>query len=368
MAQIPSHSLAAVVERFGEPISIREVPIPTEIEAGALLVKIDACTVCGSDTHLWQGSLAREPELPVILGHEMVGTIVKMGPGADRDSLDQDLRVGDRIVWAHTNCSHCVHCLQGMHTLCDNKRMYMYTSCENPPYLLGGFSEYGYVLPDSGRVKVPASVGDPLASLSACAGRSVVNAFAQTKPVELTDTVLIQGTGPLGLLGIALSRLKGAKRIIAIGGPHDRLELASEMGADEVISVMETSVEERAALIKDATGGRGADLAFEFSGNTRAVPEGLNLVRKGGTYMIVGQVGTQEVPIVPSRITGSNLVVQGSFSGGIEHYWQFLSILERNQEALPFHKIITNEYALKDVTAAMEAMRAEKEIKALLIP
>lgn len=368
MPTIPRFARAAVVEEFGAPISIRDVPIPTDIEPGALLVKIDACTVCGSDTHLWQGDLAREPELPVILGHEMVGTIVKMGSGSDRDSMDQPLQVGDRIVWAHTHCNHCRYCMAGMHTLCDNKRMYMYTSCEREPYLLGGFAEYGYVLPDSGRVKVPDSVGDPLASLSACAGRSVVNAFRQARPIELTDTVLIQGTGPLGLLAVALSRLKGAKKIIAFGGPQDRLDLAQEFGADEVVSVVGTSVEERAALIAEVTDGGGADIAFEFSGNTHAFREGLDLVRKGGDYMVVGQVSTQEVAIMPSRITGSNINVQGSFSGGVEHYAAMLSILERYQHDLPFHKIITNTYALESVTDAMEAMRTEKEIKALLVP
>src|SRR5581483_4237907 len=104
MPPIPSVCRAAVVRNFADPIQIEEVPVPAEVEAGAILTRIEMCSICGTDVHLWQGSLSTKVELPVILGHEMVGRIVAMGTGADRDSAGQPLRVGDRITWAHTSC------------------------------------------------------------------------------------------------------------------------------------------------------------------------------------------------------------------------------------------------------------------------
>ena len=103
-------SKAAVVRSFKAPIEIEEVPIPYDLEAGALLVRTEMGSVCGTDVHLWQGSLSAKIELPVILGHEMVGRIVALGSRADCDSVGQKLRMGDRIVWTHTSCGSCFFC------------------------------------------------------------------------------------------------------------------------------------------------------------------------------------------------------------------------------------------------------------------
>src|SRR6266568_5092971 len=198
---LPSFSKAAVVRKFGQPIQIEEVPVPREIEPGAILTRIEMCSVCGTDVHLWQGSLASKVELPVILGHEMVGRIVSLGAGVERDSVGQPLRIGDRIVWAHTSCGSCFFCTVAQEpALCQFARRYMYEAMDRFPYLLGGFAEYGYVLPDAGRILVPDGVANPLASLASCALRSVMNAFDALDGISVTDVIMVQGTGPLGLL------------------------------------------------------------------------------------------------------------------------------------------------------------------------
>src|SRR3954451_22643957 len=104
LSTVPSYSKAAVVRQFRTPLCIEEVPVPKEIEPGAILTRVETCSICGTDVHLWQGSLALKVELPVIIGHEMVGRIVALGSGADRDSIGQPLRTGDRITWTHTSC------------------------------------------------------------------------------------------------------------------------------------------------------------------------------------------------------------------------------------------------------------------------
>jgi D-arabinose 1-dehydrogenase-like Zn-dependent alcohol dehydrogenase len=242
IAVIPKSCRAAVLRQYKAPIQIEEVPVPAEIEPGALLVRIETSTVCGTDVHLWQGSLTRKVDLPVIIGHEMVGRIVALGSGADRDSLGQPLREGQRVTWTRTHCGSCYFCTAARQPiLCENARAYMYENIEHYPYLLGGFSEYGYVLPQAGRVLVPENVPDELASLASCAFRSVVNAFDELGAIATTDTVVIQGTGPLGLLAITLAKTAGAKNVIAIGAPDDRLAIAAEFGADDCLSMERTS-------------------------------------------------------------------------------------------------------------------------------
>ncbi|MCJ8139116.1 zinc-binding dehydrogenase [Falsirhodobacter halotolerans] len=365
--KIPEYSRAAVLRRYSAPLKIENVPIPQVIEPGAILVKTDCCTICGTDVHLSNGGLARPVELPVIVGHEMTGSIVAFGSGAERDSVGQDLRIGDRIVWTRTNCGHCYMCtVAAKPTLCQNARAYMYETMERAPYLLGGFSDYVYVLPESGRVKVPESVASPLASMASCAFRSVIHAVEELGEVRHTDTVVVQGTGPLGLLATGVARMSGARRVIAIGAPDGRLDLARDFGADDVLSVERTSAEERRAFVLDATGGRGADVVMEFAGNPHAFTEGLHLARRGGSYLLVGQLGQGEVTIKPSTFVNRNLRVLGSLAGGAKDYWAAMEFIRRHGTDLPFGRLISNSYGLDQVNDALTAMRNQTEVKPVI--
>lgn len=361
---LPDHSRAAVLRQYGTPLKIENVPVPRTIEPGAILVKTDCCTICGTDVHLANGALARPVELPVIVGHEMTGTVVAFGPGADRDSVGQDLRAGDRITWTRTNCGHCYMCtVAAKPTLCQNARAYMYETMERAPYLLGGFSEYVYVLPESGRVKVPESVPSPLASMASCAFRSVIHAVEELGEIRHTDTVVVQGTGPLGLLATGVARMSGARRVISIGAPEARLDLARAFGADDVLSVETMSAEERQAFVMDATDGRGADVVMEFAGIPQAFTEGLHLARRGGSYLLVGQLGQGEVTIKPSTFVNRNLRVLGSLAGGAKDYWAAMEFIRRHSADLPFERLISNHYRLGQVNDALAAMKRQTEVK-----
>jgi threonine dehydrogenase-like Zn-dependent dehydrogenase len=366
LKNLPRTSRAAVVEEFGAPVRITDVPVPQELEPGALLVRTEACSVCGTDLHLWQGELSLNVDLPVILGHEMVGRVVATGPGADRDSMNEPLRVGDRVVWTHTACGRCKFCVQGQPTLCVNRRGYMFETCSKPPYLLGGFSEYVYVLPQAGRVRVPDSVSSDLASIASCALRSVMKAFREVGKLSASDNVLIQGSGPLGLLATAVATAAGARSVTVIGAPAARLELCAELGATNVLDVTATTQPERAALVEQWTEGFGPDVSFEFSGNPRAFVEGLELTARGGRYMVVGQLGKGTVEMQPAMITAKNLSVLGSFSGGVLDYWDALRFFDRFCGDFPFEKLITGTYELETIGDALSAMKAEQEIKPLI--
>jgi D-arabinose 1-dehydrogenase-like Zn-dependent alcohol dehydrogenase len=365
----PQFSRSAVVRTFGDPIRIEEVPIPREIEPGAILTRIEMCSICGTDVHLWQGSLATKITLPVILGHEMVGRIVEMGAGAHRDSVGQPLRIGDRLTWAHTSCGSCFFCTVAQEpTLCQNSRRYMYETIDQFPYLLGGFSEYGYVMPDAGRIRVPDDVPNELASLSSCALRSVMNAFDVLDGVGASEVIVIQGAGPLGLLATAVAKVSGARRVITIGAPEARLDIASALGADETLSIERTSPEERGERIKSLTGGRGADIVMEFTGHPQAFNEGLDLIRRGGRYVVVGQLGSGTTAIKPSLIVSKQLRILGSLSGRAKAYWKALDFIAAHRVDIPFERMISNRYTLDEVNIAMQRMKNYEEVKPVIAP
>jgi D-arabinose 1-dehydrogenase-like Zn-dependent alcohol dehydrogenase len=358
MMSLPSYSKAAVLRSFAADITIEDVEIPREIEPGAILTRIEICSVCGTDVHLWQGSLAQNIELPVILGHEMVGRIVAFGTGNHRDSIGRDLKVGDRITWTHTDCGACYFCTVAQEpTLCQNTRRYMYERCDRFPHLLGGFSEYGYVLPEAGRVLVPDNVPNELASLSSCALRTVMNAVDALEGFRASDVVVIQGAGPLGLLATAVAKTSGARRVITIGAPDARLAIAEEFGADETLSIERTSAFERLDRVKALSDGRCADIVMEFTGHPQALNEGLDLIRRGGRYVIVGQLGSGTTTIQPSIIVRKQLRILGSLSGRAKAYWKALDFISAHRTDIPFERMISNRYALIDVNTALERMK-----------
>ena len=366
---LPEFSKSAVVREFGAPIVTEEVPIPHDIEPGAILTRIELCSICGTDVHLWQGSLATKIELPVILGHEMVGRIIALGAGHHRDSVGQKLQIGDRITWAHTSCGFCFFCTVAQEpTLCQHTRRYMYERIDRFPYLLGGFSEYGYVLPEAGRIRVPDDVPNELASLSSCALRSVMNAVDVLGGIGSTEVIVVQGSGPLGLLATAVAKVAGARRVITIGAPDARLQIASEFGADETLSIERMSPEERNERIRSLTEGRGADIVMEFTGHPQAFNEGLDLIRRGGRYVVVGQLGSGTTTIKPSLIVSKQLRILGSLSGRAKAYWKALDFVSVHRMEIPFERMISNRYTLEDVNIGMERMRNYEEIKPVVQP
>ncbi|HEY2637914.1 MAG TPA: alcohol dehydrogenase catalytic domain-containing protein, partial [Solirubrobacteraceae bacterium] len=269
MAALPTTGLASVVLEYGAPLEVREYPV-TEPPAGALLVRIDRATVCGTDVHAWEGMMAQvyDIRLPIILGHEMVGRIVAFGEGPRVDSAGVPLREGDRVVWEHEPCGHCYYCtVERNGSLCTNRRIGFLISAADPPHFNGGFAEYSYVWPRSGRLRVPDEVDSGVASASSCALRTVLNSWEPLGDVDYRHHVVIQGAGPLGLFATALAATHRPKKLIVIGGPAARLKIAQAWGADEVIDVGDMSdSEERRARVVELTEGRGADVVGEFAG------------------------------------------------------------------------------------------------------
>jgi L-iditol 2-dehydrogenase len=369
MPNAPKTCMAALLKAYREPLAVEEVPLPQELEPGAMLVKNDASSICGSDMHAWENpppaSMGIAVALPVVPGHEMMGRIADLGT-VGSDSLGRPLKEGDRIIWSPGVCGRCFWCTVARRpSLCPNRRYFGVSSVRNYPYVTGAFAEYTYVFPGCGPVKVPDAVKDHWASAASCALRSVVHAFERLGTLREPEIVVVQGTGPIGLFSTAMAARSGAAKVIAIGAPADRLEVAKKWGADHTISV-DVPHAQRVEQVKELTGGMGADLVIEGSGAKTAFIEGIELARRGGRYLVIGQVGPDSVNFLPANVVGKELDIIGSLSGNVSDYYKALCFLDNNRDHFDFDAMFPNHYKLKDIHSAFVAMHELRDIKPVI--
>jgi threonine dehydrogenase-like Zn-dependent dehydrogenase len=193
--------------------------------------------------------------------------------------------------------------------------------------------------------------------------------IAERAEIRLGDVVVVQGTGAVGLSAVALARLAGASRVVAIGAPESRLALARDMGADAVLDITSTTPDERRQAVLDATYGEGADVVVEAAGAAAAVPEGLDLLRVGGRYVIAGHY-TDAGPIainVHLQINRKHLDIRGCWGSEPRHFLRALSILETHP-AIPFRRIGARRYGLRQLNEALADAEALRIPKALVDP
>lgn len=359
---------AAVLKGFRQPYEIQEFPIP-EVEPGAILIKVSMANICGSDLHIWRGDLPIPiPPEGAIFGHEMTGKVAKLGRGVTTDSLGNSLKEGDRVIYCYFNpCGKCYQCLQGHRAACPNKLSNMAGSINQAPHFRGAFAEYYYLQPGMFVFKTPDSLSDELVAPVNCALSQVIYGLTQAG-LHFDDTVVIQGAGGLGLNAIAVAREMGAGKIIAIDGVASRLALAKQFGADEVIDVSKaTSDGERIGRVLELTGGRGgADLVCDFVGFPAVVPEGLMMVRMGGTYLEIGNISMgQTVAIDPSSLVWGNKKLVGVVMYDPWVIPKALDLLVRTRERYPFSKVLSHKFPLSkinDAFAQAEWLNRQKDV------
>lgn len=360
---------AAVLPEFGSKFIIKEYPRPAA-SIGELVVEIEMATLCGSDVHAWKGdlnsSLGANP--PLILGHEMTGRIIELGGGAEIDSMGQPLQIGDRVVWAHAACGRCRECtLENEPTLCANRYIAYLNDCSEPPHFTGSFAEYGIVRAAAARVRVPDSVKSSWASAASCALRTVIRALEIAGPIRNNDTVLIQGSGPLGLFATALASLHDPRQIVVVGGPASRLEVARKWGATHTINVAETDQEDRIAEVMEISGS-GASVGLELAGAPGVVSEGVQMLARNARYVLMGSLGGAPQPIDVPRIITRGIRIRGSMSGAIGDYYSALKILERYRDRFDWDLLLGNTYKLTEISDAISAMTNLTEIKPIIVP
>ena len=350
------------------PVELREFPEPA-LAPGSVLLRTLYSEVCGTDVHLWHGRLSGVP-YPIIPGHVSVGLASKVRGGMR--TVDGGLvREGDRLVFfdVHRTCGRCRACtVARTPTRCEQRRVYGITDSAADG-LFGGWSEAIYLEPGVSVARLPDAVPAETYIGGGCGLVTAVHILDRAAP-SLGDTVLVQGTGAVGLSAVALARLAGAACVIAIGAPADRLDLARAMGADVTIDLARTDEAQRLERIRDHTGGLGADIAIEAAGSARAVEEGLNLVRDGGRYVIAGHytdAGTSAIN-VHQQINRKHLEIRGCWGSEAGHFVRALALLERHHASIPWRAIGARTYALADLNQALADAEAMRLPKALVKP
>jgi L-iditol 2-dehydrogenase len=359
---------AAVMTGPGKEIELWELADPV-VEPGGILLETVASEVCGTDVHLHHGRLAGVP-YPIIPGHISVGRVLEAN-GIDADSMGTPLAPGDVVTFydVHETCHACYYCtVAGQPNRCPSRRVYgiTYSANEGP---LGGWAERIYLKPGVQTLKLPESLSSEDVIGGGC-GLFTGFAAVERSDLAMGDTVLVQGTGPVGLSAIAFAVLRGAGAVIAIGDPAARLDLARLMGADLALSVGDTSAEARDAAIREATNGRGVDVAIECAGHPSTIPEGFRLLRDGGTYVIAGHytdVGTATInPHLD--INRKHADVRGRWGLDFGHFYRALALLAKHHETLPFARVIGGRYPLGAAGEALSDVEALRVTKAIITP
>ena len=352
---MPMGKAAVFVESYH--FEMTELPTP-EVEPGGILVQITAAGICGSDLHLWRGDL--KPIMPgqpgpVILGHEMTGVVHTLGDGVTTDSMGRALKEGDRVAYTYFfPCRRCYICLRGELNYCPNRFRFR-ASVEEYPYCSGGFSEYFYLNPGHFVFKVPEELPDEAVVPANCAVSQAIVAL-QKANVRMGDSVVIQGAGGLGIYATAAAKELSAGLVIVIDGISNRLELAQQCGADHTININEyTTPESRVGRVKELTEGRGADIVVEMVGFPAVVPEGLEMLRPGGTFMEIGQIWpNSNVTLDMSKILfgGTNIIPAAHYDPYILPV--ALDFLVKTMDKFPLGKVMSHKFPLERIHDAFE--------------
>ena len=365
---VPTTSKVAMVHAIRppemRPFTIEEVPIPPLTE-GAILGRMRMAGICGTDVHILHGKVTIPT--PAILGHENVAEVVAIGGEAPRyDIMGTRIEPGQLITWLPKSCMRCYNCtILGDPAKCERRIGYGgWLPAAQHPYLVGGFAEYVWLLPDSDVVVIPPDIR-PEAVVLGDALRIVVHGLERIGGLAYGDTLVVQGSGPVGLMALLLVRAAGAGRVIVIGAPAARLQLARACGADETIDITTTTAAERIARVLALTNGRGADVVFECAGVPAAVAEGLEMTRTNGRYLIAGHYGDAgTVPLNPHLINKRQLLITGVWSASNRHFLQGMHLMR----TMPVDRLVTHRFGLEEVNDALIAMERQEALKPVIVP
>jgi D-arabinose 1-dehydrogenase-like Zn-dependent alcohol dehydrogenase len=359
--------VAAVMPAPRVPVELREFTEP-ELPPGGVLLATSFSEVCGTDVHLFHGRLSGVP-YPIIPGHVSIGRISKMR-GEPRTLSGTRLSEGDRVAFfdVHRTCGRCHACaVTRTPTRCSARRVYGITDPASEG-LFGGWSEAIYLEPGVLTAIVPETVRDEDYIGGGCGLITSVHIIDRAE-IRLGDTVLVQGTGAVGLSAIALAKLAGAGRVIAIGAPAERLGLAREMGADETLDLV-LSPAERLDRVRALTGSYGPDVVIEAAGSARAVEEGLTLVRDGGRYVIAGHYTNAGPSTINAHehINRKHLEIRGCWGSEPTHFLRALDLLAEHASRVPWRAIGARVYALDELNEALADAERMRVPKALVAP
>ena len=338
--------MKAIVYDAPRQFQYRDVPEP-KIESDDVLVRVDACGLCGTDLHIHEGEFA--PNFPLIPGHEFTGEIVALG-GAVKDLKQRQRVVGN----SNQSCGKCFYCLRGDFLLCLNLRAYGVT--QN-----GGFAQY---------LRIKADRIFPIGNLSSREAVMVEPSACAVHGMEVLamkpgSDVLLFGAGPTGQVLAQLLKLNGAGRLVVAAPAGPKLELVARLAADEIVAIDRKNPDKHRTRLRELN-PTGFDYIVEATGSTSVCEDALQFLRRGGTLLVYGVYPEKEtVRFNPFDLFRREITIKGSFAQ-IDAFPRALAYLESGK--IKVNEIVTDEFALEDWPKVLEHAWSRKGIKIAVIP
>ena len=367
-APVPSKSRVAMLTKL-EHFDIQEYPIP-ELGDDDILVKVEGCGVCGTDAHEFK----RDPFslIPVVLGHEGTGEIVKMGKNVKKDSAGKPLAIGDKVVTCmifKDNPDITMFDLNKQNV--GGADVYGLLP-DDDKKLNGWFADYILVRGGSTIFNVSDLDLDSRILIEPCA--VLIHAVERAKTtgiLRFNSRVVVQGCGPIGLICIAVLRTMGTENIVAVDGEAKRLEFAKLMGATETVNFKEhKGIDALAGAVKDAFGGYLADFAFQCTGSPVAHANIYKFIRNGGGLCELGFfINGGDATINPHfDICSKEITTVGSWVYTLRDYVTTFDFLKRAKAiGLPLEKLITHKYPLEQINEALETNLKMEGLKIAIV-
>ena len=356
---------AAVCREHGKPLTIEELTLdpPANEE---IRIKVAACAICHSDILYWSGGWGGT--LPAVYGHETAGVVAEVGPNVSA------VEVGDHVVVTLVrSCGTCHYCARGQQHLCEGDfALYHETrlhDADGNPVLqalnTAGFAEE-VVVHQSQVVKIAKDVALDSASLMACGVITGLGAVTNTAQIPYGSSVAVIGCGGVGLNCVQGARLSGASPLIAIDLVDSKLEAANEFGATHTIN---PSKEDAAERVRALTNGRGADYVMMAAGSGKAIEQGLELIGRGGTLVLVGMPASGVKMIVEAaNFAGDSQTILGSKMGSTRLQVDIPKLVELYKEGrLMLDELITRRYPLEEINEAMAAVERGEALRNVIV-
>jgi S-(hydroxymethyl)glutathione dehydrogenase / alcohol dehydrogenase len=363
-------SKAAILFKVGEKLDIREVDVEAP-HAGEVLIKMAVGGVCHSDLHVMTGNLVAP--LPAILGHEGSGIVADVGPGVT------SLKPGDHVIpFLRLSCGFCEYCSGGRPALCPSGTQIRMTgrlldgttrfklAGEEIKYFAGvsAFSEYT-VMPATGVIKIPDDFPLDMAALIGCGVITGVGAVFNAARVKPGSSVAVFGAGGVGINVIQGAAIAGAEKIIAVDLLESKLEFARPFGATHTINAKETKPVE---AIRELTGGRGVDYAFEVIGLPQTIRQAYDSLSKRGMAVVVGlSPMTTEVSVPVMTLVYEERMLTGSVYGS-SRPWTDLPMLINLYRAgkLKLDELLTRRYPFGQINEAYAALERGEVLRSIV--
>ena len=356
---------AAVCYEFGRPLVAEEIEIDPP-RAGEVKVAVAACAICHSDIHYMEGAWGGT--LPAVYGHEAAGTIEEVGPGVTGITPGESV-----IVSLLRSCGRCHFCTRGESYLCEatfaldtETRLRSKDGRSIHQGLRTGAFAESVVVEQSQVVPIPPTVSFDSASLLACGVITGLGAVTNTAKVEPNSGVVVVGTGGVGLNSIQGAVRSQAYPVIAVDVSDAKLQAARDFGATHTVNAKREDVRQ---AVQGLTDGRGADYVFITVGRREAIEQGIGLMRRAGTVVIVGMppVGTKIV-FEPADIAEDSLRILGSKMGSTQLQTDVPKLIDLYlQGDLKLDELITARYPLEEINEAIAAVHEAEALRNVIV-